>query len=146
MPIPIGVFLLYQIYSSTVVSLKSEGYMYPLKFTQHVFNAEWLIDLSKIPTTHFEQKVVSEKLIINYPVWDTSYAIYGRNKVTFLNHYDLSMQKRDSFIIKRMAGLNNSNLLNWYLPLPATNTLYKELELRGEDLSSGFRFNRDKSK
>ena len=132
---------------STKVSIAQSRLFYPLDLISELLTNESVINLKGIPKTKFYNLKVSDKLEINLPLHDQSYSEYGRNNAYFLPHYNDSLiSTKDSLTQAFMKKSNESNKLVWFLPLPATHYIYDELELRGGDLSSGFRFNRSKTK
>lgn len=140
-------FLLLSLVRSTPVSVAKTKHLYPYKLLVYMFNKKEILHLRDVPKTRFYKYKVSDNLVINYPKHDISYTSYGRNNAFVLKQYSTeALVEADSISRKKMEGFNNSNLLDWSIPLPASHTIYEELELRGEGLSSGFRFNRDKSK
>jgi hypothetical protein len=131
---------------STPISISEQKLNYPIALFNHIFNSNELLNLRGIPKAKYKKHFVSPDLIINYSVRDTSYGSFGRNEPFYLGYYDLNKIETDSITKAKMANSNNSNLLDWSFPLPASHTVYDELELRTGDLRDGFRFNRAKSK
>ena len=142
----IVVFLL-SFVRSTPISIGQEKARYPIALLKHIFNNNSVFSLIGIPKTKHYRVDFEKKSNIYIPLHDTAYDSFGRNPAFYLPYYsDKAIAIQDSLTKSKMIGSNKSNLLLWDLPLPATHYIYDELELRGGDLSSGFRFNRSKTK